>query len=278
MSLILLIIIIVVAIAIFTILKYEVEGEKNMPFNMGKIIIISSAVTGDGHDAQQNINVNNEKNDPNNINVNNEPNNTIVKQNLDGNSTENSQEEKYLWNEKVIQTNDVYIYIDKNENYKKDAVINSVKIENIQILESPKIGKIQVYMPNSIEGEVYNYVNNFLVDYSLTYNGALVDNKKTLEIGNQGGCICLSFANTQIGEYKSNEDKQIEQGAFILEKMKITDEDLKFSVSFDLIIDIGDKAYKGNIKLNLPVEGLVGNKESHIELTSFDTIFKRCKR
>lgn len=34
-----------VAFATFTVLKYQVEGEKNMPFNLGKIIVISSACT-----------------------------------------------------------------------------------------------------------------------------------------------------------------------------------------------------------------------------------------
>ena len=74
-------------------------------------------------------------------------------------------------------------------------------------------------MPNSLDGELYKYIDDFLVNVSLTYNGASVDNKKTLEVGNQGGCICLSFANTGVGDYKSNEDEQIEQGAFILEKI-----------------------------------------------------------
>lgn len=251
-SLIILAIVIVVFGAICITIKYEIEGEKNMPFNLGKIIVISSAVTTDK-----------------NSEVNNENNSEII--------SEEIPQEKYLWDEKIIQTNDVYIYIDKNENYKKDAVINKIKIENIQILEPVKIGKIQTYMPNSLDGELYKYIDDFLVNYSLTYNGALMDNKKTLEIGNQGGCICLSFANTEIGDYKSNEDEQIEQGAFILEKMNLSEENLKFLVAFDLIIDVGDKAYKGNIKLQLPVENLVGQKESHVELIHFDTVFKRCK-
>ena len=133
-------------------------------------------------------------------------------------------------------------------------------------------------MPNSLDDELYKYINDFVVGSSLTYTGGAIDNKKTLEIANQGGAVCFSFANVELGRYQSNDDIQIEQGASILEKMDLTDEDLKFKVSFDLIIDIGNKAYKGTIVLDLPVDGLVGNKESHTEINNFeDIIFKRYK-
>ncbi len=76
--------------------------------------------------------------------------------------------------------------------------------------------------------------------------------------------------------YKSNDDQEIAQGAYILEKMNLTDEDLKFKVVFDLIIEVQDKSYKTNITLDLPVDGVVGQKETHLELTDFSKIvFKR---
>ena len=232
-----------------------------MPYNLSKIIVISSAVTSDISDEDSAIIQNIEESEQN---INEEEN--IVEQ------------ATYIWDEKVIQTNDVYIYIEKNENYKEEATIKSIRIENIQILQKSNIGKIQVYMPNSIDDELYKYINDFLIGTSLTYTGGVIDNKKTLEIGNQGGAVCLSFANVELGRYQSNEDEQIEQGAAILEKMNLAEEDLKFKVSFDLIIDIGSKAYKGTIMLDLPVDGLVGNKESHTEIVDFsDVVFKRCK-
>lgn len=256
-SAITIIITIIVAYALFTVLKYEVEGEKNMPFNLGKIIVISSAVT---EEIQTNANVNEQEENPIDENIN----------------QQESTEENYIWQEQVVQTNDVYIYIDKNENFKKNEIIKNVRIENIQILKNVKIGKIQVYMPNSLDDGLYKYTNEFLVNSFLTYKGANIDNKKNLEICNQGGCVCISFANVGIGEYKSNDDTTIEQGAQILEKMNIANEDLKFKVSFDLIIEVQNKAYKANIKLDLPVEELVGNKETHIEITNFDdVVFKR---
>ena len=227
---------IVIAFAVFTVMKYDVEGEKNVPFRIGKVIAISSATT--------------------------EP--------------ATNQEENYIWNEKVIQTNDVYIYLDKDTNYKKDEVIKSVKIDNIKIIQNVKLGKVQVYMPNSLNDGMYKYVNDFLVNSSLTYNGATNDNAKSLEIGNQGGCVCISFANVGLENYKSNEAKEIEQGGAILSLMNIANEDLKFKVSFDLIIETNEKTYKTNLVLDLPIADLVGQKETHTEITDFSkNVFKR---
>ena len=78
-------IILFIFIAIFTVVKYEVEGEKKLPFNLGKIIIISSATTEP--QTSENIEENVEQ-------------------------QEQKQEESYLWKENVIQTNDIYIYLD----------------------------------------------------------------------------------------------------------------------------------------------------------------------
>ena len=55
-------------------IQYEVEGDKSKPFNLSKIVVVSTA---EGMES-------------------------------DG---------KNKWNFKVFQNNDVYLYIDKNENY-----------------------------------------------------------------------------------------------------------------------------------------------------------------
>lgn len=236
------IIAIIIAFAIFTVMKYQVEGEKKVPFRIGKVIVISSAITTDD----------------------------------DSDNSEQEDEENYIWNEKVVQTNDLYIYLDKSEDYGKDDIIRSVKIENIKILENVKIGKIQVYMPNSLNDGFYKYNNEYLVNTGLTYTGAGTDNPKTLEVCNQGGGIYISFANVGVGNYKSNDDEVIEQGGTILEKMNVSNDDLKFRVSFDLIIEVQDKSYKTNLVLDLPEDGIVGQKETHREITDFkNVIFKR---
>lgn len=81
--------IIVIAFLFFTlgiiILKYSVEGETNMPFELSKIAVISSS---EGIDKQA----------------------TNTK-----------------WAFDVYQSNDVFLYIDKNKNYGKTEMIQSVR-------------------------------------------------------------------------------------------------------------------------------------------------------
>ncbi|MBR3673624.1 MAG: hypothetical protein IKN65_05010 [Clostridia bacterium] len=256
--LIIFLITIAIAFALFTVMKYQVEGEKQVPFRIGKVIVISSAATTDATNLENEATQNSEEN-----------------QTEDEAQTQ-TEAENYIWNERVVQTNDLYIYLDKDENYKKDQVIRSVKIDNIQILENVKLGKIQVYMPNSLDDGLYKYANEFLVNSSLTYKGGAADNVKALEIGNQGGCVCISFANVGLGDYKSNEAQEIEQGGSILSQMNIQNDDLKFKVSFDLIIEVEDKTYKTNLVFDLPINELVGQKETHTEIKDFSkTIYKR---
>ncbi len=269
-SIVILIIVIAISFAVFSVVRYNVEGEKKVPFSLGKIIVISTARTMDA-DEKQEYNASNVK--ENNQEVKNGENED-VDQNVQNNVQ--NQDEKYIWDERVVQTNDIYIFLDRNKDYEKNEIIKSVKIENLKVIENVKTGNIQAYMPNSLEDGLYRYLNEYLINSSLTYIGATADNKKNLEIGNQGGCICLSFANVGVGDYKSNDDQEMQQGGTILQKMNVTDESLKFKVSFDLIIEALNLSYKTNIELELPAEDLVGVRETHKEITDFSNIvFKR---
>lgn len=286
----------VIAFAIFTVMKYEVEGEKEVPFQVGKIFVISSASTVDetevgGEEINQNEQTDNTSDEQNAQNTSEEQGGTSqedtteqqgeITDSQENNEQQENQEtevadENYIWNERVIQTNDVYIYLDKNDKFKEEQIIKSVKIDNIKILEKAKIGKIQVYMPSSFDDSQYKYTNDFLVNSSLSYSGAEVDNKKNLEISYNGGGVYISFANMGLDNFKSNEAQEIQQGGFLLEKMNLSDEDLKFKVSFDLIIEVQDKSYITNIVLDMPASGLIGNEQSYQEITDFDKlVFKR---
>lgn len=277
----------VIAFAIFTVMKYEVEGEKEVPFQVGKIFVISSASTVDetevgGEETNQNEQTDNTSEEQGEASQEE----TTEQQGEIADSQENNEQqenqetevadENYIWNERVIQTNDVYIYLDKNDKFKEEQIIKSVKIDNIKILEKAKIGKIQVYMPSSFDDSQYKYTNDFLVNSSLSYSGAEVDNKKNLEISYNGGGVYISFANMGLDNFKSNEAQEIQQGGLLLEKMNLSDEDLKFKVSFDLIIEVQDKSYITNIVLDMPASGLIGNEQSYQEITDFDKlVFKR---
>ena len=279
----------VIAVAIFMVVRYDVEGEKKVPFSLGKIIVISSATTTNESDVDssgvEGENSENGKNNQNQPQENVEDNNNQENTNSDGTDEQEESEqaneepaevENYIWNENIVQTNDVYIYLDKNADFGKEEIIKSVRIENLKVLDNVKVGKIQAYMPNSLDDGLYKYTKEFVINSSLTYTGAMADNKKNLEIGNQGGCICISFANVGLDRYKSNENQELEQGGSILQKMNVADEDLKFQVSFDLIIEVKDLSYKTNVVLDLPAEDLAGQRETHKEITDFsELVYKR---
>lgn len=233
------IIVLVVAFVIFRIIKYQTEGEKNMPFNLSKIIVVSTAQKED-------------------ISQENEQNN--------------------IWNFNIIQTNDVYISIERNKNNtKKDEKIKNISINNIEVTESPAVGVLKPYMPNSLEGENYKYSDEYVVNGSLTYRASDKTDYKNLQIGQNGGSIEISFANKQVGTYSSADDTEITYDGTMLSKIGITNEQVKSKVAFDLIIELDDgKKYSGRVELDLNCDNLIENGKSQIEITDFSNIiFKR---
>ena len=235
------IIVLVAAIVVFRIIKYQAEGEKNMPFNLSKIIVVSTA----------------------------------QKEDIEQNATQN---ENGLGNFNVIQTNDLYISIEKNKNYtKKEEKIKSVSINNIRIIEAPSVGILKVYMPNSLDGETYKYTDEYIVNDRLTYKSADKTEYKNLQIGQNGGSIAISFANKQIGTYVSGEDTEVTYNGTMISKLGMNDEQVKSKISFDLIIELDDgKKYSGNVEINFDCNGLIENGKSQTEITDFSNIiFKR---
>ncbi len=225
---------IIILLVVITMIRYEVEGDKNMPFNLSKIIIVSTA---------------------------------------EGTETEG----KKKWNFDIFQNNDVYIYIDKNENYSGDEkTIKSVKIENINITTPAKKGEVKVYMPNSVEGRIFSNEEEYLVEGKLEYKGASESNSKTLEIGSNGGNLIIRFSNTGLGKYSSDSDKEIIHDGTLLKKIKVSNEEIKFDVLFDLVITVDNCSYRANIPLQLPCGDITEEGTSSMEKTDMsDVIFKR---
>ena len=219
------------------IIRYQKEGEKNMPFVLSKIIVISTVTPTD--------------------------------------AGQNEGENALLGNYNLIQNNDVYISFENRSN--KNEKIKNIGIQNIQIIENPTIGNLKAYMPNSLEGEKYNYTDNFLIKDSLTYRGADENNFQNLQIARNGGNIGFSLANTEIGRYSSGEDTEITYNGKLLSKLGIKDEDVKSKVSFDVIIELEDgKKYSGNVTLDINCDKLVENGMTKNEITDFsNVIFKR---
>ena len=223
------------------IIRYQKEGEKNMPFVLSKIIVISTVTPTTDNNQSEGNNV------------------TLGDYNL-------------------IQNNDIYISFENKSN--KNEKIKNVSIQNIQILESPVTGNLKAYMPNSLDGKKYNYIDDFLIKDSLTYRGADQNNFQNLQISKNGGNIGFSLANTEIGKYSSGEDTEVIYNGKMLSKLGIKDEDVKSKVSFDIIIELEDeKVYSGNIVLNINCDKLVENGITQSEVTDFNNvIFKRIKK
>lgn len=226
--------VIIILLVVAIMIRYQVEGDKNMPFNLSKIIVISTA---------------------------------------EGNEAEGDKK----WNFEVFQNNDVYIFIDKNEDYwGEEKIIKNVRIENINVTSAPTKGEIKTYMPNSVEGRLFSYTDEYVVNEGLEFKGGEESNPQTLEIGTNGGNIVFSFSNTGLGTYSSDKGEEITHDGTLLKSFDITNEDLKFNVSFDIVITVDNCSYRGNMSLELPCGDIVEEGTCDIELTDFsDVIFKR---
>ena len=218
-------------------IKYEVEGETNMPFQLSKIVVIG----------------------------------TVEGIEIDSDS-------KNKWNFDIYQNNDIYFYIDQNENNKQEELIKSVKISNIQIVTEPQKGTIISYMPNSEAGRLFIYDEQFKVEEKLEYKGASESSSTNLEIGSKGGTALIRFSNTNIGKYTSDNDKEIIHNSTLLKKIEATNEEIKFSISFDFTIETTKTKYQAKINLDLPTGDLDEAENCYLEKTDMsDLVFKRVK-
>ena len=228
-------IVIAFGIAITIMLKYSQEGETNMPFNLSEIIVVSSA---EG----------------------------VTKE-------ENS--DNYKWNLNIMQYNDIYLQIAKNEDYNKNAYIENVTIENFSFT-NPRIGNTRVYMPNSTEGSLFTYDDSYLIQRSLTYKGAESSDTKTLKISSQGGMVLFRATNTEVGEYVSNDDAEISHNGTLITKTNTTLDDLKYTISFDIVIETNIASYRGNVSLELPCGDILTEGTSQLDQKDCSNIvFKR---
>ncbi len=88
----------------------------------------------------------------------------------------------------VIQNNDIKIAIEKNSDYKKEAKIRNITINNIQILEAKNTDKIAMYRPSK-GTDLFDYQEESKVKDSLVYVGDAENDLRAddLQIWNEGG-------------------------------------------------------------------------------------------
>ena len=182
------------------------------------------------------------------------------------------KDKENLWNKAVGQDNDVYIYIEKNNNYIKTEAIEKIILNNFKIDSTPKKGEISFYKPSNNEKELFENTDESKVE-EIVFSGEQSTKLQELKISNQGGIVAFRIANKNLGNYVSNE-KEIDYNN-LLRKINITDEQIKTNISFDTTIVLAEgRSFKTTINLELPVEGVIENGKSSKEINGKDFLFK----
>ena len=231
---ILLFIIIMVIFAVCLVsIKYDVEGETNMPYILSKIAIISSS---QGNDKEEKV---------------------------EGNQ----------WNFAIDQDNDIYLYVEKNPEYKEDEKSK----DTIKETKENENGTLNIYKPD-VENvnTIFSNVDENIVK-NLKYEVAENVDMKEMQITNQGGIMVFRCSNCDIANYIAN-DEEINHNE-LLKKANVSLEDLKINIKFDFSIKLNSgKIYKATIPLELPVEDVIEKGTSSNELTDMSKyVFKRIK-
>ena len=180
------------------------------------------------------------------------------------------------WNLEVNQNNDIYMYINKNEEYDKTETIKSVLLENFSIVSAPKVGELKLLKPDSnIESVIFKNSTENEVD-KIEFAGSTDSSIKEQKISNQGGLVVFRYAIKNIGNYISNEAEEITHSE-LLKDLGINYGDLKFKVSFDIKISLDSKKeYDAKCELELPIGNVVDEGTQSIENIDVTAIkFKR---
>lgn len=227
------ILIMIILIASLLMFKYHVEGETNLPFELKKINVISTA------------------------------------------ESSITQDKKNMWHAGILQKNDVFFVIEKNSKYKKDEAIKKVSLENFQVTKTNEDMVVEIYKPTT-SVSTYNYSEEYKIQ-KLEYVGGQSTNTETLQINNQGGLIGFSIASDNLGEYIFSENEKVPSDGRLLEKAGVKAEDMKFKITFDLIIEIeSNHKFKSNIILDLPTGNILQDGVGTLEDTQLENVvFKR---
>lgn len=189
--------------------------------------------------------------------------------------TENLELIDGVYNADVIQNNDIKISIEKNQAYKKEAIIKKVIINNIQIDNKGTEGNIEIYRP-SMSTKLYEYKEEYKIKDILEYEGEQETHLKgeELQIANQGGIIEFSIILNDLGKINYNENESVKIDGTLLKKRGI--KRLSYQIKFDLIIELENGLkLKTKITLDLPTGNILENGIETIEETQMKTVFKR---
>ncbi len=234
-SLFILVIVIIISVIGILLMKYNVEGETNLPFELKEVLVISSA---------------------------------------DANEMENKEKR---WNLEILQNNDIYIEIKKNNKYNGNEELKKVTIENINYINKPQIGDPHIYRPAEEGDFTYIYSDEYISNNVLEYNVTGSNNMKKMELANDGGLVTFSSCSNNIAQYVSDDETEIKYDGSLLQKVNINEEQLKYSLSFDIIIEtVSEKKYKASVTLEIPIENFINDGIAKKEIKdNEEIIFKR---
>lgn len=213
--------------------RYEEEGEKQIPFNIAKMLIVSSV-----------------------------------------NGVQNTESE-HVWDIDVSQVNDIYVYIERNKN--EDETIKEIVFENFKTYPE-NMSNIKIYRPTGELEKLYLYSTEDYKEKSIAFLGTVKDDMKNLEIANIGGMCGFRLSNENLGKFVSDEEtEEIIYDGRLLEKIGISNENVKLKLAFDIIIKTDDGInYRGNVVVDMPGDGLIEEGKTTIEINDFENvIFKR---
>lgn len=189
--------------------------------------------------------------------------------------TENLQAQEGRYIADIVQNNDVRIAIEKNPDYKKEAIIKKITINNIQIDPKDTKGNIEIYRPSQGE-KLYEYQEEYKIGQEIEYIGEQETYTKgeILQISNQGGILDFSIIVNNLGTITYNENEAIKVDGTLLKQIGI--EEISYQVKFDLIIELeNDIKLKTKITLDLPTGNILENGIEITEITEMKTVFKR---
>ena len=213
--------------------RYEEEGEKQIPFNIAKMLIVSSV-----------------------------------------NGVQNTESE-HVWDIDVSQVNDIYVYIERNKN--EDETIKEIVFENFKTYPED-MSNIRIYRPTGELEKLYLYSTEDYKEKSIAFLGTVKDDMKNLEIANIGGMCGFRLSNENLGKFVSDEEtEEIIYDGRLLEKIGISNENVKLKLAFDIIIKTDDGInYRGNVVVDMPGDGLIEEGKTTIEINDFENVvFKR---
>jgi hypothetical protein len=186
----------------------------------------------------------------------------------DGIQVENAQTK---WAIDVNQNNDIYLYIEKNKNYGKTELIENVKISNFKVVKETEKGEIKIYKTTTEENKMFSNTQEFEIN-ELVYIGDLETNIKQSKISNQGGLVAFRCANNNVSQYISDDAEEVNYNQ-LLQMTNVSKQDLNFNISFDIEIKIvNKKTYQATVLLELPVENVITNGTSNLEITDLENI------